>query len=119
VFSRLGAGTDNSGNSLQSIFSSFRHLHRCELLRKDTALARAELLKHSSEITMTPHRAPAQRFDVAEGNWDLLGNGWTEGASRLTGAFGWLRGADLPALSGAKGTDDLRPPNSAGFAEFA
>ena len=114
MFSRLGAGTDNSGNSLQSIFSSFRHL-----LRKDTALARAELLKHSSEITMTPHRAPAQRFDVAEGNWDLLGNGWTEGASRLTGAFGWLRGADLPALSGAKGTDDLRPPNSAGFAEFA
>jgi hypothetical protein len=67
-----------------------------ELLRKDTALARAELLKHSSEITMTPHRAPAQRLYVAEGNWDLLGNGWTEGASRLTGGFGWSRGPATP-----------------------
>jgi hypothetical protein len=64
-------------------------------LRKDTALARTELLKHSSEITMTPHRDLAQHFYVAEGNWDLLGNGWTEGASRLTGGFGWLRGSDL------------------------
>ena len=66
-----------------------------DLLRKDTALARTELLKHSSEITMTPHRDLAQHFYVAEGNWDLLGNGWTEGASRLTGGFGWLRGSDL------------------------
>ena len=66
-----------------------------DLLRKDTALARTELLKHSSEITMTPHRDQAQRFYVAEGNWDLLGNGWTEGASRSAGGFGWLRGLDL------------------------
>jgi site-specific DNA recombinase len=66
-----------------------------DLLRKDTALARTELLKHSSEITMTPHRNPERRFYVAEGNWDLLGDGWTEGASRLTGGFGWLRGLDL------------------------
>ena len=66
-----------------------------DLLRKDTALARTELLKHSSEITMTPHRDGAQNFYVAEGNWDLLGNAWPEGASRLTGGFGWLRGADL------------------------
>ncbi len=66
-----------------------------DLLRGDTALARTELLKHSSEITMTPHRAPAQRFYVAQGNWDLMGNAWTEGASRLTGGFGWLRGSDL------------------------
>jgi hypothetical protein len=64
-------------------------------LRKDTALARTELLKHSGEITMTPHRDSAQRFYAAEGNWDLLGNAWSEGASRLTGGFGWLRGADL------------------------
>jgi site-specific DNA recombinase len=66
-----------------------------DLLRKDTALARTELLKQSSEITMTPHRGPARRFYVADGKWDLLGNDWTEGASRLTGAFGWLRGSDL------------------------
>lgn len=63
-----------------------------ELLRKDTALARTELLKHSSEITMTPHGYPVRRFYVADGNWDLLGNGWTEGASPLAGGFGWLRG---------------------------
>ena len=66
-----------------------------DLLREDTAVARTELLKHSSEITMTPQRDPAQRFYVAEGKWDLLGNGWTEDASRLTGGFGWLRGSDL------------------------
>ena len=63
-----------------------------DLLRKDTALARTELLKHSSEITMTPYRDSERRFYVAEGKWDLLGDGWTEGASRLTGGFGWLRG---------------------------
>jgi len=48
-----------------------------DLLRKDTALARTELLKHSSEITMTPHRDVRHRFYVAEGNWDLLGSGPT------------------------------------------
>jgi site-specific DNA recombinase len=42
-----------------------------ELLRKDTALARAELLKHSSEITMKPDLE--RRFYVANGSWDLLG----------------------------------------------
>jgi site-specific DNA recombinase len=64
-------------------------------LRKDTALARTELLKHSSEITMTPHRDSERRFYVAEGNWDLLGNAWSEATSTMTGGFGWLRGADL------------------------
>jgi site-specific DNA recombinase len=66
-----------------------------DLLRKDTALARTELLKHSSEIRMTPHCDPVRRFYVADGTWDLLGKDWTEGASRQTGAFGWLRGSDL------------------------
>ena len=66
-----------------------------DLLRRDAALARTELLKHSSEITMTPHREQVKRFYVAEGSWDLLGNAWTEAASRLTGGFGWLRGSDL------------------------
>jgi hypothetical protein len=64
-------------------------------LRKDTALARAELLKHSGEITMTPWHNSAQRFYVAEGKWDLLGGNWPEGTSARTGAFGWLRGSDL------------------------
>ena len=66
-----------------------------DLLRKDTALARTELLKHSSEITMTPHRDSARRFYVADGKWDLLGDGWPEATSRSTGGFGWLRGSDL------------------------
>jgi site-specific DNA recombinase len=43
------------------------------VLRKDTALARAEILKHTSEITMTPHMNGQHRFYVAEGKWDLLG----------------------------------------------
>jgi len=38
-----------------------------EPLRKDTALARTELLRHSSEITMTPHRDSTRRFYVADG----------------------------------------------------
>ena len=62
------------------------------LLRKDTPLARTELLKHSSEITMTPHRDSARRFYVADGKWDLLGDGWPEATSRSAGGFGWLRG---------------------------
>jgi site-specific DNA recombinase len=44
-----------------------------DLLRKDTALARTELLKHSGEIRMTPNTAVGHRFYVAEGTWDLLG----------------------------------------------
>jgi site-specific DNA recombinase len=43
-------------------------------LRKDPALARTELMKHTSEIRMTPHRDMKHRFYVAEGNWDLLGS---------------------------------------------
>jgi site-specific DNA recombinase len=66
-----------------------------DLLRKDTALARTELLKHSSEITMTPHRDSDRRFYVADGKWDLLGDDWPEATSRSTGGFGWLRGSDL------------------------
>jgi hypothetical protein len=45
-----------------------------ELLRKDSALARAELLKHTSEITMTPNENIEHRFYVAEGNWNFLGS---------------------------------------------
>jgi hypothetical protein len=45
-----------------------------EVLRKDTALARAEILKHTTEITMTPQTKAQKPFYVAEGNWDLLGS---------------------------------------------
>ena len=45
-----------------------------DLLRKDTALARTELMKHTSEIRMTPNTDAKHRFYVAEGNWDLLGS---------------------------------------------
>ena len=44
-----------------------------DLLRKDTTLARNEILKHTSVITMTPHYNKEHRFYIAEGNWDLLG----------------------------------------------
>jgi hypothetical protein len=64
------------------------------LLREDTALTRTELLKHPGEIRMIPHSNEKHRFYIAEGNWDLLGRDrlWTEGASMVTGVFGWLRG---------------------------
>jgi hypothetical protein len=65
-----------------------------DLLRRDTALARAELLKHPGEITMTRHRGPVRCFYVAEGKWDLLGSDWTAGATASRGGFGWLRGPD-------------------------
>jgi hypothetical protein len=45
-----------------------------EALRKDTALARAEILKHTTEITMTPQTKAQKPFYVAEGKWDLLGS---------------------------------------------
>lgn len=66
-----------------------------ELLRKDPAAAREELLKHSSEITMTPCQDSAKRFYAADGNWDLLGKAWSKDARVVTGVFGWLRGPDL------------------------
>ena len=44
-----------------------------DVLLKDAALARTELLKYSSKITMTAHRDPEQRFYLADGNWDLFG----------------------------------------------
>jgi site-specific DNA recombinase len=44
-----------------------------DLLRKDTMLARNEIMKHTSIITMTPHSNKDRRFYIAEGNWDLLG----------------------------------------------
>jgi hypothetical protein len=55
-----------------------------DVLRKDTALARTELLKHSGEIRMIPQLAAAQRFYVADGEWDLLGDAWPEGACKST-----------------------------------
>jgi site-specific DNA recombinase len=87
--------------SIESRVGEIRSYVKCglndlrDVLRKDVALARTELLKHSGEITMIPQRTGAQRFYTAEGKWDLLGDAWPEGASRLTGGFGWLRGSDL------------------------
>ena len=54
---------------VRSGLNDLRDLHR-----KDTALARAELLKHPGEITVTRHRDPVRCFYVAEGKWDLLGS---------------------------------------------
>jgi len=44
-------------------------------LNRDTALAKAELQKHLSEVRMTPTKDKEDWHYVAEGNWDLLGTG--------------------------------------------
>ena len=44
-------------------------------LNRDTALAKAELQKHLSEVRMTPAKDGEDWHYVAEGNWDLLGTG--------------------------------------------
>jgi hypothetical protein len=49
-----------------------------------------------SEIAMTPHRDPARHFEAADANWDLLGGGRPEAASRMTGGLGWSRGPATP-----------------------
>jgi len=45
------------------------------LLNQDTALAKAELHKHLSEIRMMPTEDRDDWYYVAEGSWNLLGNG--------------------------------------------
>ena len=43
------------------------------LLAKDVPLARIELAKHIKEIRMNPTEREAERFYVADGEWNLLG----------------------------------------------
>ena len=43
------------------------------LLAKDVSLARIELAKHIKEIRMKPTEMGAERFYLAEGEWNLLG----------------------------------------------
>jgi chromosome segregation ATPase len=45
------------------------------LLARDTALAKAELHSHLSEIRMTPAKDRKEWHYVAEGTWNLLGTG--------------------------------------------
>ena len=42
------------------------------LLNADPVRAKAELLRHISEIRMIPTEANGERFYVAEGEWDML-----------------------------------------------
>jgi site-specific DNA recombinase len=46
-----------------------------ELLSADPFLAKAELRTHVESIRMTPAEESGKRFYVAEGEWNLLGNG--------------------------------------------
>ena len=48
-----------------------------DLLSTDPFLAKAELRQHVESIRMTPGEESGKRFYVAEGEWDLLGNGST------------------------------------------
>jgi hypothetical protein len=52
-------------------------------------------IRIARSINLVDSRDSARRFYVADGKWDLLGDGWPEATSRSTGGFGWLRGSDL------------------------
>ena len=67
------------------------------LLNSDVTQARAELLRHVTEIRMTPQETNKGANYVAEGNWNLLGNCQEMERARATFpvyAPGWLRGSD-------------------------
>jgi len=55
------------------------------LLRTDIELAKAELQKHVSKITMTPEFADNGSYFVAKGDWDLVGNGENLARTRQLG----------------------------------
>jgi site-specific DNA recombinase len=59
------------------------------LLARDVLLARAELSRHVTSITMNPTETQGIRRYTCQGDWNLLGT------LDSLGAFGWLRGADL------------------------
>ena len=58
-------------------------------LNRDTALAKAELQKHVSEVRMTPTKDIEDWHYVAEGNWDLLGTGPNAPVLGLAHSDGW------------------------------
>ena len=57
------------------------------LLNLDAPRAKAELHKHVTEIRMTPSQSEGDRFYVAEGKWDLMGDG-SRGPQLLSGKEG-------------------------------
>jgi hypothetical protein len=63
------------------------------LLARDTALAKAELHSHLSEIRMTPIEDREEWHYVAEGSWNLLGTGPNAPVMQLAhsdGCGGWI-----------------------------
>jgi hypothetical protein len=63
------------------------------LLRIDVQKAKAELLKHVTEITMVPQIVGKKGYYIAEGEWNLLsgyeqktGNSGTENVRMVAGA---------------------------------
>jgi site-specific DNA recombinase len=63
------------------------------LLQQDTALAKAELQSHLSEIRMTPTQKGEHWSYVAEGTWNLLGTGPNAPVPELAhsdGCGGWI-----------------------------
>lgn len=63
-----------------------------DVLRKDTSLARTEILKHTKEITMTPRRKTAFASRKGIGICWEPPQAWIADASIRTGVHGWLRG---------------------------
>jgi site-specific DNA recombinase len=71
----LSASPDSIESRIDEIrqFVTDRLGNLLDVLRKDTVLARTEILKHTNEIRMTPQTSVEKPYYVAEGNWDLLG----------------------------------------------
>jgi hypothetical protein len=71
-----------------------RILDMRELLSKDVALARIELVKHLQEITMVPRTNGADPHYEATGNWSLVGDAFEPGfgaqPSNWVGCGGWI-----------------------------
>jgi hypothetical protein len=67
------------------------------LLNSDVTQARAELLRHVTEIRLIPQETTNGGDYVAVGNWDLLGSCQEMDRARHLPvyALGWLRGLDL------------------------
>jgi hypothetical protein len=72
----LEAGPWSANTELSDIrkFVAGRLADLRTLLSKDVSLARIDLAKHVKEIRMKPTEMGAERFYIAEGEWNLLGS---------------------------------------------
>jgi hypothetical protein len=89
----LSASPDSVESRIEEIrkFVARRLNNILDVLRKDTGLARAEILKHTREIKMTPQPATDMPYYVAEGNWDLIGSDLESVEGCKTFELSWAR----------------------------